>query len=194
MRRIGIFGGTFNPPHIAHSIAAEVLREQLELEKIIFIPAAVPPLKETGSPLHRLTMTHLAFGRNEHFEVSEIEFENVNEKSYTVDTLSRLRIELGIDCKLFLIIGIDKLEELPRWKEPDKLLGLCEPVVINRPGYDLANVRKEYLEKVTFAKIPFMEISSTEIRKRVSEGKSIKYFVCREVEEYIRENKLYETI
>lgn len=191
MKRIGIFGGTFNPPHIAHSIASECVREQLDLEKILFIPSAIPPLKLSIDSHHRLAMSKLAFSGNKFFEVSEIEFENVNEKSFTVDTLTKLK-KIYSNTKLFLIIGIDKLEELPKWKEPERLSGLCTLAVINRPGYDLKNVKAEFLENTVFAEIPFMEISSTEIRRRVNDGKSIKYFVNDEVEKYIYDNGLYK--
>lgn len=195
MKRYGIFGGTFNPPHIAHSIAADSVREQLKLDKIIFIPSGIPPLKESISAEHRLAMTKLAFGNDKNFEVSEMEINNTAEKSYTVDTLQMLNdIYKNEDVKLFLIIGADQLIDFPKWKEPERLFELSEVVVINRPGFSPEDSKPEFAGRVTFVSIPFMEISSSVIRKNVTEKRSIKYLVNPEVENYIVKNNLYKFI
>jgi nicotinate-nucleotide adenylyltransferase len=125
MKRYGIFGGSFNPPHIAHSILAEDVREQMHLDKIIFIPTGNHALKnnlDSIDPMHRYNMAKLAFEKDEHFEVSDIEISNLKEKSYTVDTLIKLKEKYKDDfVKLYLILGIDTLIEFPKWKDPNKL-------------------------------------------------------------------------
>lgn len=192
MKRIGIFGGTFNPPHIAHSIVAESVRAQLILDKIIFIPSGNPPLKESIPAEDRLAMANLAFGDDINFEVSDIEIRDITEKSYTVNTLRKLRIKYeGERIKLFLIIGADNLLDLPRWKDPEQLFQLAEIVVINRPGFDPKNSKQEFYEKAKFIDVPYLEISSSMIREYVKIGRPVKYLVTKEVEEYIEDNKLY---
>ena len=195
MKRFGIFGGTFNPPHIAHSIIAEDIREQFALDKVIFIPSGIPPLKDeqlASSAIHRLNMARLAFGENNKFEVSDIEINDTTDKSYTVETLLKLKESLNKDeAKLYLIIGIDNLIDFPKWKNPEKLFLLSEVIVVNRPFYNVQEVKPEYSSKVTFAMVPSLEISSVMIRSLVKNRKSIRYFVHPEVEKYIFENKLY---
>ena len=147
MKRLGIFGGAFNPPHIAHSIIAEDIREQFTLDKIIFIPSGVPPLKDESviiSANHRLNMARIAFGKNSNFEVSDIEINNSQGKSYTVDTLLRLKESYKKDeVKLYLIIGIDNLIDFPKWKNPEKLFLLSEVIVVNRPFYTVQEEKPE---------------------------------------------------
>ncbi|MBN1633703.1 MAG: nicotinate-nucleotide adenylyltransferase [Ignavibacteria bacterium] len=194
MRRIGIFGGTFNPPHIAHLIHAESVSSQMSLDKILFIPSGNPPLKFTDiiPAEHRLNMARLAFTGNSNFEVSDIEIKALSLKSYTVDTLKKLfKIYEKKETKLFLIIGMDNLLDLPKWKSPEKLFSYCDVLVINRPGYEFKDAPKEFLDKVTYISVPSLEISSTMIRKMVNEKKSIKYLVPESVRKYIVQNKLY---
>ncbi len=192
MKRIGIFGGTFNPPHIAHSIVAESVRAQLILDKIIFIPSGNPPLKESIPAEDRLAMANLAFGEDINFEISDIEIRDVSEKSFTVNTLRKLKMNFkGERIKLFLIIGADNLLDLPRWKDPELLFEMAEIIVINRPGFDPEDSKPEFLEKVKFINVPFLEISSSMIREYVRIGRPVKYLVTKEVEEYIEEKNLY---
>lgn len=192
MEKTGIFGGTFNPPHIAHSIVAESVREQMKLDRMLFIPSGNPPLKESIPAKHRLAMAKLAFEGDENFEVSDIEMQNVNERSFTVNTLNKL-IELHKNdpCKFYLIIGIDNLIELPKWKDPEKLFEMSEVVVINRPGY-INDKDTKYADKVSFVTVPYLEISSSMIRNNVLKGFSIKYFVNSKVADYIEINDLYK--
>ena len=195
MKKYGILGGTFDPPHIAHSIIAEDVRDQLELDKIIFIPSGNPPLKNSISAEHRLAMAKIAFGNNEKFEVSEIEIKNSDEKSYTVNTLTKLiEIYKNEHAEFYFIIGLDNLINLPKWKEPDRLFDLAKIIVINRPEFDLENVKEDYLKKVKFISVPDMEISSSMLRERIFRGKSVKYMVTKEVEDYINKNHLYKEI
>jgi nicotinate-nucleotide adenylyltransferase len=194
MKKIGIFGGTFNPPHIAHLIHAESVRSQMRLDKIIFIPSGNPPLKNTGviHSGHRLNMAKLAFEHNENFEVSDLEIHNASGKSFTVDTLKKLhRLYKKNDIKLYLIIGMDNLIDFPKWKSPEKVITLSEVVVINRPGYSREEVHVNFTKKVRFVLVPSLDISSTMIRKMIKERKSVKYLVPDSVLEYIVQNKLY---
>jgi nicotinate-nucleotide adenylyltransferase len=197
MKRIGIFGGTFNPPHIAHSIVATNVREQASLDKILIIPSSIPPLKSTNDVApaqHRYNMCNLAFRGDEYFEVSNIELEQETVKSYTVDTLLKLRDIYGSNTvKFYLIIGTDQLLLLDKWKTPEKLFVLSEVVVINRPGFFIQDVNKKYLDRVKLLNVPSIDISSTMIREYIRKGRSIKYLVLPEVERYIRENNLYVT-
>jgi len=192
MKKYGIFGGTFNPPHIGHSILADYVREELLLDKIIFIPSGNPPLKDSISAEHRLNMSKLAFGNDENFEISEIESENIEKKTYTVDTLQKLNEKYkDEDVQLYLIIGMDKLNELPKWKEPEKLFKLAKVIVINRPDNSVSNAKPEFRERAEVINTPELEISSSEIRKRIYENKSVKYLLNEKVLEYIKKNNLY---
>ncbi len=194
MKRIGIFGGTFNPIHTAHLIIAENVREQLELDKVLFIPSAIPPHKNGGNLADaeiRLNLINLAIKGNKHFESSDIEIRiSGHSKSYTFDTLRKLKEMYG-DVKLFLLIGMDCLIELHTWREPEKLFEDSEVVVINRAGYSVRDANNEYADNVKYVTVPDLQISSTEIRKKVKEGKSIRYLVPESVEEYIIEKGLY---
>lgn len=195
MKRIGIFGGTFNPPHIAHLIMADDVREQMHLDKILFIPSGNPPLKdgsEVISACHRLNMAKLSFENDVHFEVSDIELKNTGKKSYTVNTLMKLReVYEDEQVKFYLILGIDNLIDFPKWKDPQKLFLLSEVVIINRPGFFVQDVLPEYSGMVKFLSVPMLDISSTLVRDYVAHKKSIKYLVTPEVEIYIKDNKLY---
>jgi nicotinate-nucleotide adenylyltransferase len=216
--KIGIFGGTFNPIHYGHLRAAEEVREKFHLAKIIFIPSKSPPLKTRNLPgsEHRYKMTEVALSGNSSFEISDIEFKRPG-KSFTVHTVEELRIVFhGID--LFFVLGIDSFLEIPTWWQPEKLVSLIDFIVIARPSFrfvdllsspyidtsrdDLEKLDKAELEsysttltskKVAMAlKIPLLDISATEIRKRIREGQSIKYLLPESVESYIIANKLYK--
>ena len=191
MKRIGIMGGTFNPPHIAHAIVAESVRQQLELNKILFIPSGNPPLKDSIPAAHRLAMTRIAFEDDANFEVSEIEMKD-SEKSFTVNTLERLHQNYKkLSADFYLIIGVDNLIELPKWKDPERLFELSNVMVINRPGFSEEDSKTEFKEKVKFINVPHLEISSSMIRDFVRKGKSVRYLVNERVLEYITTNKLY---
>jgi nicotinate-nucleotide adenylyltransferase len=196
LKRFGVFGGAFNPVHMAHLIIVEDVREQMHLDKVIFIPYANPPHKphdELIDAEFRLTMINLAIAGNPGFESSDIEIQNGRvSKTYTVDTLISLRDIYGTDQIIFyLIIGLDNLIELHTWKEPGKLFILSEVLVINRPGYVIQNVKHDYGKQVKFISAPAIDISSTDIRLRIRENKTIKYLVPEQVEKYILINNLY---
>ncbi|MFA5010332.1 MAG: nicotinate-nucleotide adenylyltransferase [Ignavibacteria bacterium] len=199
MKRYGIFGGSFNPPHIGHSILAENVREQLSLDKVIFIPSGKHPLKDAISiqdAEHRLNMAKLAFENDPNFEVSDIEIEKAKNgiTNYTVDTLIDLYEKFKEDfIKIYLIIGIDNLIEFPKWKNPNKLFLISEVIVMNRPGYFVQDVNDEYSRKARYVSVPILEISSTDIRHRIKDKKSVKYMLEPEVEDYVIKNKLYKS-
>jgi nicotinate-nucleotide adenylyltransferase len=196
MKRYGIFGGSFNPPHIAHSILAEDVREQMHLDKIIFIPTGNHALKnnlDSIDPVHRYNMAKLAFEKDANFEVSDIEISNLKEKSYTVDTLIKLKEKYKDDfVKLYLILGIDTLIEFPKWKDPNKLFLLSEIVIINRPNLYVQDVHPDFSNRVKYLSVPMLEISSSMIREYMSQNKSIKYLVDKDVFEYIQTHNLYK--
>ena len=211
---LGILGGTFNPVHAAHLRLAEELAEALSLERVLFIPAAEPPLKRSGvAPArHRLEMTRLATADNPGFEVLDLELRRAG-PSYTVDTLNELT-DRHPGTRLWFLIGTDAIAELDQWYQSERLFELANFAVAERPGSRPADV-DALLEELParlarrfrrgdaglvhdcgneLRVIPFtpLGISSTDIRKRVREGRSIRYLVPDGVAEYIRKHHLYE--
>ncbi len=190
--KLGIFGGTFNPPHIGHLIVAECVCDQLQLDRTLFIPSATPPNKRDGSVApgnERLVMTKMAIDGNQSFEASDIELTRGG-VSYSVDTLSALA-EMYPKAHLMLIIGADNLIEFETWKSPEKILSKADLVVVTRPGFDAQAQGGEFGKRATFVKVPQIGISGTDIRRRIKMGKSIRYLVPRPVEEYIVRSGLY---
>jgi nicotinate-nucleotide adenylyltransferase len=189
---IGILGGTFNPPHVGHLIVAERVREELKLDKILFIPSAISPHKQhiqLIDPTYRMEMVQLAVLGQQFFEASDIEIARGG-VSYTVDTLGQLKRMYPGDT-LFLLIGMDNLAEFDTWKSPEKIVELANVVVMTRPGFEPNGVLGEYGKKVTLCQVPEIEISSSDIRARVKQGKSIRFLVPKPVESYIYFRKLY---
>ncbi|MBQ5759126.1 MAG: nicotinate-nucleotide adenylyltransferase [Schwartzia sp.] len=199
-RRIGIMGGTFDPIHVGHLMTAEAVRDEFGLDKVLFIPAAVPPHKldqQVTDARHRYLMTVLATTSNPHFDVSSIEMDRPG-PSYTIDTIYELRRQYGENTDLFFITGADAIAEIPTWDRIEELLGLCQFIAATRPGF-LPNVDniKEYFGELGSARIhrletPELEISSTNIRDRLKRGFSIKYIVPPAVEDYIYKEGLYK--
>lgn len=198
--RLGIFGGSFDPIHYGHLLLAETCREQNCLDQVIFMPAAVPPhkIRTMTPPEARIEMLELALGGHPAMHVSTLEVERGG-VSYTVETLTRLRQDYP-DEKLFFLMGADSLEDLPTWREPERICELAVPLVVRRAGAaepdfgKLAHlVDAERLGKIRECQVtmPVMELSSTDIRQRVAADKSIRYRTPRGVEMYIRENGLY---
>ena len=198
--KIGILGGTFDPVHLGHLIIAEEVRSNLGLDKILFIPAGVPWMRENegvSAGKHRLNMVDLAVKSNPHFQSSSIEIDRQG-VTYTADTLETLREDLDHEVELSFIMGMDVLEKFHLWKSPETVVELCSLVIVNRPGnqaVDVNEVVKKYPEagaKLRIINVPRMEISSSEIRERVRQEKSLKYLVSEEVIEYIDQNNLYK--
>jgi nicotinate-nucleotide adenylyltransferase len=188
-----VMGGTFNPPHIAHLICAEEVYELLKFDKVLFIPSARPPHKNNNEVLdahHRYNMTILATEANPHFEVSRIEHDRPG-RSYTIETVKELKQIYGNDSEIHWIVGADAILEMLSWKSIDELLEICNFVGINRPGYDLIHASEKVLKKIQRIGVTNVDISSSEIRQRVYQGKSIKYLVTPSVENYIYKNGLY---
>ena len=191
--KIGIIGGTFNPIHIGHLIIASDVTGIFSLEKVLFIPSGDPPHKKNQEIIdaaHRLDMVQLAIANDPRFEVSDIEIKRGG-KSYTVDTIEEIINIYGEDSEIYFIAGTDSAGELPTWKEPQKILSLTHFVAITRPGFPLDKVSKRYRKKMISVQTILLGISSSNIRQRIREGKSIKYLVPPEVEEYIERNNLY---
>jgi len=189
---IGVFGGTFNPPHVGHLIVAERVREELGLGKVLFIPSTISPHKQhldLVDPAFRMEMVQLALLGHQFFEPSPIELGRGG-VSYTIDTLEQLKRIYPGDA-LHLLMGMDNLAELSTWKSPEKIVDISKVVVMTRPGFQpngvLDGVRKNFI----LCQVPEIGISSSEIRERVKQGKSIRYLVPKPVESYIIYRKLY---
>ncbi len=199
MRRIGILGGTFDPIHLGHLAIAQESIDRLALDKVILVPAGRPWLKsdqQVSAPSHRLAMTRLAAQNRPGLEVSAIEIDRPG-PTYTIDTLAELRKELGSEAELYLILGMDSLRELRRWRHPERLFDLCTVVSVSRP--DSHDVSPSEIERsfatargrIRTLRGPMLDISATDIRLRVAEGRSISDSVPSSVELYIREHGLY---
>ncbi len=189
---LGIYGGTFNPPHIGHLIVVESVRDQLHLDKVLFIPSCQPPNKfgvSLASADDRLQMICLAIEHTSEFEVSDLELRRPG-ISYTIDTIRALE-GLYPGAKLSLIIGSDNFLEFPSWKSPGEILDRVQLVVMNRPGFVPPPSKNEFARISTFVKVPQVHISSSEIRRKVKMNHSIRYLVPRSVEEYIFRKGLY---
>ncbi len=193
MKRIGIFGGTFDPPHLAHLIAGEIAVEAFALDKLFLIPANVPPHKTGGnisSSEHRLTMTELAAQGNEKFEVSRVELDRPG-PSYTIDTLHEIQHQLSPE-KILLFIGLDQMAIFHTWHKWEQILESAEVVVMIRPWQKFDEIDSSLIDRIKILPMPLMDISSTDIRARVRAGKSIRYLVPDGVREYIAEHRLYQ--
>jgi nicotinate-nucleotide adenylyltransferase len=196
--RIGVFGGTFDPPHHGHLVAAEEVRDQLELNRVLFVPAGAPPHKlgKVLSPVHhRLAMVELAIQSNPAFEVSRIDIERTG-PSYSVDTLRLLREQYSPEAEFFFIMGLDSLGEIATWHSPEVLIQLCRLAVVDRPWYDINMKALEAAvpgigQQVQFVHIPGLAIASSDLQRRVAEGRTIKYQVPPAVEAYIYQHRLY---
>lgn len=187
--RIGILGGTFNPIHIGHLILAEEAYFKLRLDKLLFVPAFIPPHKSASEVINaadRLEMVRLAIEDNPAFEVSTYEIDS-KKKSYSIDTLNELRKIYGDEAQLCFITGSDSLKDLFSWKDVNDIFKISKFIVANRPGYPIKDIPKE-ADTVVITPI---EVSSEDIRKRLKEGKSIRYLVPEKVRKYILDRKLY---
>lgn len=190
--KLGIFGGAFNPPHIGHLIVAESVRDQLQFEKILFVPSANPPNKHDRSvapAADRLHMTGLAVQGNNAFALSDIETQRGG-ISYTIDTVNTL-IAQHPKARLSLIIGADNLLEFDTWRSPEDILSKVDLVAMTRPGFTLEGDNRRFSKFVTFVHVPQIGISGTEIRRKVKMGRTIRYLVPQAVQEFIIRRNLY---
>lgn len=196
-KRVAIFGGTFDPPHLGHFILAEQIKNRFELSQIIFMPSGKPPHKkdENISPAEdRVEMIRLAVNNNQYFSLSDWE---INKKgySYTAKTLAQFVPQLDAE-EVFFIIGADSLADIFKWKNPEYLLSEGKFIVFNRPGYDFEEILKQeryqpYLNNILTYQGLNIEISSSLIREELSKDNSIRYLTLDEIEQYIEENNLY---
>ncbi len=192
--RVGIFGGTFDPIHVGHLVVAEQARDRLALDRVVFVPARVPPHKPGASAgaEHRFRMTCLAVEDNPGFAVSDLELRREG-PSYTVDTLRALRADEPGDARHYLLLGADSARDLEQWKDVDALLEDSTVVVLGRPGVEQDDLPPRVGSRATFLPTPLLEISSTEIRRLVRDGGTVRYLVPVRVEEYIRSEGLYRS-
>ena len=198
--KVGIMGGTFDPIHIAHLIIAEEARTRLALDRVIFIPAGEPwmkPERSVSKAGQRVEMVKLAISSNQFFSLSLNEIERPG-PTYTVDTLEQLLGELGYDTQLFLLLGWDSVAEMTAWKAPYRVSKMATVVAFPRPGFHkpeiavLERAMPGIAERMVFLDAPYLEISSTGLRKRIAEGGSVRYLVPDSVGQYITENRLYK--
>ena len=197
--RIGILGGTFNPPHLGHLVAAQEAYRELDLDQVMLIPAGIPPHKpvedEPGAE-HRLELCRLAVGDDDRFTVSDLELRR-DGPSFTVDTLDVLKSQSPSD-DLFLILGGDIAAGLPKWHEPERVLELATVAIAKRRGtakaaVDQALAQLKGGERARFFQMPRIGISSTMVRRRVRAGQPIRYFVPDGVMHYIETHGLYRS-
>ena len=196
--RIGVFGGTFDPVHLGHLVAAEEATELLALDEMLFVPAGQPWFKAAEPVMdaaHRLNMVRLAIESNRRFRVCGVEVARPG-PSYTVDTLEHLRDASHSGTELFLVLGLDALSEMYRWRCPARVFELATVVGVARPGaaFDpgpLSSILPCAAERVIMLDVPLVDVGATELRRRAAAGRSLRYLVPRGVEEYIREHGLY---
>jgi nicotinate-nucleotide adenylyltransferase len=196
--RIGILGGTFDPPHIGHLILAEEAWALLDLDRVYLVPAGDPPHKQ-GKPLsagyHRRRMLELAIADNPHFLLSTVDIDRPG-PHYTIDMMRSLRDAHPAGTELFFLMGLDSLVDLPGWHQADRLIANCQMVALSRYGFEVDWEELEAAlpgvsERVIQLPMLELEISSNVIQKRVREGLPIRYQVRQAVESYVREHGLY---
>jgi nicotinate-nucleotide adenylyltransferase len=195
--RVGVFGGAFNPPHLGHLVCAQEVLLKLELERVLWVPVGEPPHRELDDDPGaeaRLDMVQLAIAGDERFAVSRVEVDREG-PSYTSDTLELLRREAPGD-EFFLILGGDQAAALPTWHEPEKVLERATVAAVERVGWSRSALgiklaRLHGAERVRHVDMPVIQVSSTGLRRRVREGRPIRYLVPPEVEEYIGARELY---
>ena len=198
-RKIGILGGTFDPIHLGHLAIVKEIRRKLDLEEVLFVPVGQPVFKEDrqiSDGQHRLEMVILATADTPFFNVATVELERQG-SSYTIDTIKELMIQLGDRIDLYLIVGFDALHDLPNWKEPIQLLQLCQIIAAKRPRHTELDIRSlesqvpGASERIKIIDVPQVDLSATEIRKKVASGKEIIDLVPAAVASYIERNGLY---
>jgi nicotinate-nucleotide adenylyltransferase len=196
--RVGLLGGSFDPPHIGHLILAEEARDQLRLDRVLFAPAGQQPLK-SGQVVtcvdDRVAMTVLAIGGNPDFGLSRTDVDRPG-PHYTVDLLKIVAAQLPAGSELFFLMGFDSLADLPKWREPEKLIRTAQLVALTRPDVtvdweSLESRLPGVRERVKLLDMPEIEIASRDLRERVRTGRSVRYMVPEAVAAYIEKKHLY---
>jgi len=199
--RIGLFGGTFDPPHLGHLILASEAQTQLELNRLLWILTPEPPHKQDQlitSTEHRLAMVKLAIADNPAFELSSIELDRPG-PHYTLDTI-KLIAKQNPSADIIPIIGEDSLRDLPTWHQPQELVYACHWIGVMRRPNDEPNLDALEHElpgissKIHYVDAPLMEIASREIRSRIANGRSVRYYLPASVYEYIEQHQLYHQV
>ncbi len=192
--RLGLFGGTFNPVHVGHLRLAEDVREEFNLNRIVFIPANTPPHKKVKydpGPTHRLNMVKYAIEENSCFSCDDIEL-NRGGVSYTIDTVRYVYDHYHFEEKPFFIIGSDLVSELMSWKDAGKLREMVNFIVLLRDVMNAEDLHLDELSNFFLFDRRTIDVTSSEVRERIAEEKSIRYLVPEGVERYIRKHRLYE--
>ena len=199
-KRVAVMGGTFDPIHYGHLVTAEAVRNEYNIDRVIFIPTGKPPHKPDYTVTHsehRYLMTVLATYNNPAFEVSRIEIERQG-LTYTIDTIRELRRLCAPDTKIYFITGADAVHQILNWKDSETLLNLCSFIAVTRPGYNsdklykqVVKIKTQFKSKIHFLEVPALAISSSDIRHRVAVDKPIKYLLPEEVAQYIAKFRLY---
>jgi len=195
-RRVGVMGGTFDPIHHGHLVTAEAALWKFHLDEVVFVPTGRPWMKEereVAPAEHRYLMTVIATASNPRFSVSRVEVDREG-PTYTIDTLQELRQQAEGDIDLFFVTGADAMLEILHWKDPEEVLAQAHFIAATRPGYDLARFAQKAATshpRVSLMDVPALAISSTDIRRRVSEGQPIRYLVPEGVQTYIEKFGLY---
>ena len=191
-RRIGLFGGTFDPVHMGHLIIADAVRQIKNLDVVIFIPSVRPPHKGDGIMFtadERTAMLQLAIGDDPCFAVSDIEFQRSG-PSYTIDTIREMKRQFPGDREFFFILGRDNLYELRTWRKPEEIVRECRILVAERTCPEVRDVPPEFKDYMDIVDVPLIDISSTGIKERIRAGQRIRYLVPDAVDQYItRSNK-----
>jgi len=192
-KKICLFGGTFDPPHIGHLLVAQTIFEAENFDKIVFIPTFKTPQKNNITDIKdRLAMLRMGVTSNPNFEISDLEIQRGG-TSYTIDTIREYKSDQNYDSReLYYLIGSDSLQTFHIWKEPREILDESQVIVALRPGFRPSDISNWILRKVRFANIPRFEISSSTIRSRWQENKTIRYMVTQPVWEYINDHGIYK--
>ncbi len=198
--RVGLLGGSFDPPHIGHLLLAEEARDQLGLSEVHLAPAGQPPhkLDLAMTPVaDRVRMTELAIADNPCFRLSRVDADRPG-PHYTIDLVKLVRDQLPPDAELFFLMGFDSLRDLPKWREPAQLIRTAHLVALTRPDIPIHwDTLEEKLpgvrQRVTLLDMPELEIASHDLRERVGKGRSIRYMVTEPVRMYIEERRLYRS-
>tara|TARA_B100001996_G_scaffold20964_1_gene16786 strand:+ start:984 stop:1568 length:585 start_codon:yes stop_codon:yes gene_type:complete len=192
--KVCLFGGTFDPPHLGHLIIAQTIFEAEKFDQIVFVPAYQPPHKNgiKISPVdQRLEMLNIAIKENPNFIISDLEIQRKG-LSYSIDTIMEYKKQNNLKSDdLFYLMGSDSLRQFKKWKDTKKIIDESQVIVAIRPGFRPSDIPNWILAKIQFASIPRIEISSTTIRDRWFDDKTIRYMVTESVWQYINKNKLY---